>query len=204
MGRKSKLTEKQWDEIRKRLLAGEKASPLAREYGVAPSNISDRFSERLVEIRNIANRVVAAEIAMKSVATEVEAMPFSEKMVVLALAEDMRAISTDLSGAARHGAATAHRLAAIANKQVAKIDDENPMESQEVLQGISALTKMSNEAAKTGIDLIIANKKDPLPDPNADEKRFREILNFKNLSDSELDVMHKMMIKSTALSKSSG
>lgn len=80
------------------------------------------------------------------------------------MADDMRTISTHLSGAARFDAATAHRLAGIANAQVDKVDDSNPMESQEVLQAISTLTKMSNEAARIGVDLINASKKDPLPE----------------------------------------
>lgn len=46
MGRSSKLNKKQWEEIRKRLLSGEKASALAKEYGVSNSNISSRFSEK--------------------------------------------------------------------------------------------------------------------------------------------------------------
>lgn len=166
MGRKSKLTESQWEEIRKRLIMGEKMSALAREYAVGVSRISERFSEKINELKTVAERVVKAEDAIKTVHNEVMAMPISERIAVLALADDMRIISTHLSGAARYGAATAHRLAAIANSQVEKIDDVNPMESQEVLQGISALTKMSNEAAKTGLDLIMASKKDPMPNAN--------------------------------------
>lgn len=164
MGRKSKLTDKQWEEIRKRLLMGDKASALAREYGVGVSRISERFSAKINELKTVADRVVKAESAIKTVHNEVMALPISERIAVLALADDMRTISTHLSGAARYGAATAHRLAGIANAQVDKIDDMNPMESQEILQAISALTKMSNESAKIGIDLINASKRDPIPD----------------------------------------
>ena len=162
MGRKSKLTEQQWKEIRHRLLAGEKMRALAKEFGVSPSTISEAVSEQVSEIRTVASRVIKAEDDLKTVHTEVMAMPISERIATLALVEDRRAISTHLSGAARYGAATAHRLAGIANAQVDKIDDVNPMESQETLQAISALTKMSNDAAKTGIDLINASKTDPI------------------------------------------
>jgi len=163
MGRTSKLTDRQWEEIRKRLLMGEKTRQLAREYGVSASRISERFSERIEEIRTVAARVVKAEDALKMIQTEVAAMPISERIATLTMADDMRTISTHLSGAARYGAATAHRLMGIANGQVDKVDDANPMESQEVLQAISALTKISNESSKTGIDLINASKRDPLP-----------------------------------------
>jgi len=157
MGRPSKLTEKQWEQISKRLLAGEKASHLAREFKVSPANISERFSEKNSEIKSIANQVLAADNALRS-------LPISEQIATLSLVDDMRSISTHLSGAARYGASTAHRLMGIANAQVEKVDDANPMDSQEVLQAISALTKISNESAKTGIDLINASKRDPLPE----------------------------------------
>jgi len=63
-----------------------------------------------------------------------------------------------LAGAAKFGSATAHRLAGIAHAQVAKIDDADPMESQVVLQGISALTKIANDASQIGVNLLNANK----------------------------------------------
>ena len=49
----------------------------------------------------------------------------------------------------RHSSFTSFRLSAIAGKQVDKINVDDPMESQEVLQCISALTKMSNDAASS-------------------------------------------------------
>lgn len=86
------------------------------------------------------------------------ALPVSLQVPTRSLIEDLKGISLHLAGAAKFGAATSHRLAGIANAQVAKIDDSNPMESQEVLQGISALTKMANEAGAMGMGLIAANK----------------------------------------------
>lgn len=74
------------------------------------------------------------------------------------MVDELKAISMHLAGAAKYGSATAHRLAGIANGQVAKIDDANPMESTEVLQGISALTKMANESSTIGLTLLAANR----------------------------------------------
>ncbi len=164
MGRPSKLTKRQWEEIRKRLLMGEKATVLAKEFGVSNANISARFSEKIDQLKAVARRVITAENDLKTVQSEIMAMPVSERIAALQIADDMRTISTHLSGAARYGAATAHRLMGIANGQVEKVDDANPMESQEILQAISALTKISNESSKTGIDLINASKRDPLPE----------------------------------------
>ena len=48
MARPSKLTDKQWEEIKSRMLHGEKAADLSREYKVSKASISERVSERLV------------------------------------------------------------------------------------------------------------------------------------------------------------
>ena len=157
MGRKSKLTDKQWDEIRKRYLAGEKGRVLAREYDVSETAIRKKIGLQCVQIKTIADHVFEAETALKK-------LPISSQIATLTLVNEMRSISDHLSSAAQYGASTAHRLSAIANAQVVKVDGADPMNSQEVLQGISALTKITNDSAKLGIDLINASKKDPLPD----------------------------------------
>lgn len=78
----------------------------------------------------------------------------------MSLAEKLQNISQSLASAAEHGAATAHRLAALANSEVAKIDDAAVLapESLEAMKGVAALTKLSNEAAATGLNLLSANK----------------------------------------------
>lgn len=151
MGRKSALTDKQWAEIQKRLLNGEAGRVLAREFGIAESAIRKRLGAQAKQIKTVALQVVAADEAFKS-------LPIGAQISARTLIDDLKAISTHLAGAGKFGAATAHRLAGIANAQVDKIDDANPMESQEVLQGISALTKMSNEASQIPMGLLAANK----------------------------------------------
>lgn len=56
------------------------------------------------------------------------------------------------------GAATAHRLSAIANSQVAKVDDADPSKSMDMLRDVAVLTKMANEASTIGLNLLSANK----------------------------------------------
>jgi hypothetical protein len=85
-------------------------------------------------------------------------LPAAQQNTVLSLAAKLRGISDNLASAASYGAATAHRLNALANVAAQKIDDENPMETQEVLQTVSALTKMANEAAITPMGLLSANR----------------------------------------------
>lgn len=150
MGRPSKLTEKQWAEISKRLLAGEKGRALAREFGVSETAIRGRLSSQTKEIKTVANQVFAAESAFK-------ALPVTSQIAVRNFADDLHAMNMHMAGAGKFNSATAHRLAGIANGQVDKIDSVNPMESQEVLQGIAAMLKLSNEAAVIPIGLMKAN-----------------------------------------------
>jgi Helix-turn-helix domain of resolvase. len=154
MGRPSKLSDKQWEQIGKRLLAGEKPADLAREYGISKGLVSTRFSKRTETIKVVANQVVATERAMSL-------LNVSEQLAVRSLADDLKAISEHLAGAARFGAATAHRLSGIAHSKASEIDDASPLKDEDsvaALRGISALTKMANEASEIGVNLLRANK----------------------------------------------
>ena len=64
MGRPSKLTEKQWQEIDARLLKGEPGRSLAREYDVSEATIRKRFGAHHKQIKTVANQLVAAEMAL--------------------------------------------------------------------------------------------------------------------------------------------
>ncbi|MDW3684891.1 helix-turn-helix domain-containing protein [Cupriavidus sp. CV2] len=152
MGRKSKLTDAQWEAIGKRLLAGDAASALAREYGVSKTAISIRFSKRNETIKTVANQIVETERALSK-------LNVSEQMAARSLADSLKDISEHLAGAARFGAMTAHRLAGIAAQQVEKIDDVEPIEkSMKALIGVSTLTKLANGASEIGLNLLRANK----------------------------------------------
>ena len=152
MGRPSKLTEKQWQEIDARLLKGEPGRSLAREYDVSEAAIRKRFGAHK-QIKAVANQLVAAEMAL-------EALPLGAQVSARTLADDLKEISSHLAGAARYGAATAHRLSGIAHSQVALIDDADPLgeASIETLKGISALTKLANDSSVIPINLLNANK----------------------------------------------
>jgi hypothetical protein len=153
MGRPSKLHESQWREIQVRLLAGERAADLAREFGTSKTALSVRFSGRSEIVRTVANQLVAAEVSLRT-------LPVSEQVAALNLAEELRSISVNLAGAARYGAATAHRLAGIANVKAAEIDAAAPLTdvSLTTLRGIAALTRIANDAAATGLTLLSSNK----------------------------------------------
>ncbi len=153
MGRPSKLTEKQWAEVGARLLKGEKPAALAKEFKVDRSALTRRFSHELNTVKAVANQLVAADVALK-------ALPVAQQVQAVTLADELRAISMHMAGAAKFGSATAHRLSGIAHANVQKIDDASPLdaESMENLKGVAVLTKMANDAAVIPTALMMANK----------------------------------------------
>lgn len=151
MGRSSKLSEKQWAELERRLLAGEKPASLAKEYGINRAAITRRFSQQMREIKTVANQIVATDVALRS-------LPVAQQVAAIHMADELKAISTHLASAAKFGAMTAHRMASIAHAQTDKIDDVDPMESQEILQGIAGMTKIANSASEIAVNLLRANK----------------------------------------------
>ena len=192
MARPSKLTDAQWETIGKRLLAGESAASLAREYGVSKAAISARFSKRTETIKSVAKQIVETERALSF-------LNVSEQLAARSLADDLKAISDHLAGAARFGAATAHRLSGIAHSKVAEIDDAKPLDDQEsvtALKGVAVLTKLANESSEIAVNLLRANK-DTIEELN---KRERETLppsstDLSNLSDDELDNLDTIVAK---------
>ena len=154
MGRPSKLTPDQWRQIEKRVAAGEGVRALAAEFGVNPAAISRRFPQQAQQaVRNVAEKLAAAQ-------TELAALPVPQQHLAIQLADELREISQHLAAAARFGSATAHRLAAVAHAQVQALDDAEPLSDASVtaLKGVSALTRLANDAAQVGLNLLKANE----------------------------------------------
>lgn len=108
MGRPSKLSEAQWAEVKRRVLGGESISDLAKEFKVSKATISARVSKQVENVKNVANQLVKADLALGALAV-------SEQVLAVSLASKLRAISDNLASAAHYGAQTAHRLNALAN-----------------------------------------------------------------------------------------
>lgn len=151
MGRKSALTEKQWEEIGRRIYQGEKASTLAKEFGVDRAAISRRFSQQVKSVKSVANQLVAADQALK-------ALPIAQQINAINLAEQLRSISEHLAAAATFGAMSAHRLSGIAHGQVERIDDANPLKSATEIASVALLMKVANTSSEIGLNLLRANK----------------------------------------------
>lgn len=151
MGRRSPLTDKQWKQIETRLLDGEAGCALAKEFGVSYNAIKKRYSSDVNQTKEVAKQILATEQAFK-------ALPAGSQINAVNLANKLRSISEHLAGAAEYGAMTAHRLSSLANTEVQKIDDVDPLSSLEAVKGVAVLTKLANDSAEIGLNLLKANK----------------------------------------------
>lgn len=183
MGRPSKLTPSQWEEVERRLLAGETARALGREFGVSEGAIRKRFgANQSVSAQSTQVRIAAEKLADAQTALEV--LPPAQRVVAMDLAEKLRSISSSLASAAELGAKTSHRLHALANSQVAKVDDAEPMKSIAELRDVGVLTKLANESASIALNLMAANK--PTIERLNQEKPAVPQIDATKLSDSAL------------------
>jgi len=66
MGRKSSLTEKQWSEIERRLIAGEKGRALAREFEIFEAIIRKRFGAPTKKIKDFANQFFVIRYSLRN------------------------------------------------------------------------------------------------------------------------------------------
>lgn len=151
MARPSKLTPAQWAEVERRAAEGESARALAREFGVDEAAIRRRVSPQTPRIIAAAEKVAEARSALAE-------LPPAQQYRALNLADKLRNISTSLASAAELGAATAHRLQSLANSEVQKIDDAQPLASLEAMKGVKALTDLANGASSIALNLLAANK----------------------------------------------
>lgn len=149
-GRPPALTHDQQREVQRRLAGGETVSALASEFKVSRATIR-QFSAISATVQKVAEQVAVAQSALA-------ALPVQQQRMALSLADKLRSISDNLAAAAMHGAATAHRLNALANAEVGKVDDAAPLESLEALRGVGALSKLANESASIALNLLAANK----------------------------------------------
>lgn len=157
MGRHSKLTDAQWKEVERRILAGEAARKVGADFGISEAAIRKKFGANLkISAQSSQVRFVAEKIADAN--TALEALPINQRPIAVGLAEQLKSISRSLASAAEMGAKTAHRLSAIANSEAFKIDDASPEQGMDILKGVAALTSVANESGKIALGLLQANK----------------------------------------------
>lgn len=176
MARPSKLTEGQWDEIKARLLKGEKAADLARAYKISKASISERSSKRVEIMKAVSNQLVMADQSLKD-------LPVPEQVTVLNFVEDLKAMSLNIASAGRLGAINANRLSGLANNQLKTVTDESVTtgEGMVALKMVGVLQELANEASKVPLGILAANK-DQVQMLNQSLQK----VNLKDMSDDEL------------------
>lgn len=107
-------------------------------------------------------REIAESIA--NVQTKLATLPVAQQYAAMSMAEKIRSIGNSLASAAELGAKTALRLHSLANSEVNKVDDVDPLGNVEVLKGVSALTKLANDSSALALGLMSGNKAAPMVD----------------------------------------
>lgn len=171
MGRKSKLSEKDWHDVDRRLLNGESPADIAKDYPVTPTAIRQRKASSSDKIKDVANQIVATDEALSK-------LPITSQKLAQTFAMKLQALSDHMLGAGILGAATAHRLHGIAHAKVQEIDDADPLgpESMEALKNVAVLTKVANDAAVIGSAILAANK--DLNKPKEDDGKEYRVVNL--------------------------
>lgn len=145
----TKITPDQWAEIERRAATGESLNAIAADYGVSSTALRKRGIKvsTFSKVREVAGRLAAAQ-------DEVAALPPRGQHLAVSLADELRAISSNLASAARYGSATAQRLAQAAHQQVehAEVLDEG------TLRSVAMVTRTANEAGQLGVQLLKANE----------------------------------------------
>lgn len=153
MARQSKLTPEQWAEVETRLAEGESRRSLAREFGVSEGAIRQRVpTQTTQQVRTAAEKLAEGRLAVSALPT------VADQYTATSLADKLVSISSSIASAAELGAKTAHRLHALANAEVDRVDDTDPLGSMDALRGVGVLTKLANDSASIALNLLNANK----------------------------------------------
>lgn len=148
MGRPSKLTEHQREEAIRRAAKGDSVSSIARDMGVHHSQISRIVSHKVEKITLLATTLANTEV-------EISHMGRAEQIAVRSMADQMKTTSNNLAQAAVNGSEINSRLSALAVKRLEGITEESTPED---LKPIAAMVATGNEASKTALALVNANR----------------------------------------------
>ena len=158
MARPSKLTPHQIESIKDEKMRGATLVQLAEKYKVGFATISRIVSERVSEMKNVAETIAKAKEPLKD-------FNVMERVSITRYADDLLTISDNLADASKIGSATSARLQGIAERQSRKIETRLDIDGKETividgdaLKMTMAVTQVANEAAKTSLNLLAANK----------------------------------------------
>jgi hypothetical protein len=176
-GRKSKIPDGDRPKIRLRLVAGESAKSIAREYGVDDKVIRRINKEAATEdgevrlpvetIKEASEKSLANDLNDPSIRKVLELAGESDRDLFYSHKADLLEITLQLNLASMLSAQNAHKLAKMAQNHLSKIEDDAKLdsESRAVLSDAMALQASSNEAAKQPMKLFEIATKQPPPPP---------------------------------------
>ena len=158
MARPSKLTPHQIEKIKDEKMRGATLVELAAKYKVGFATISRLVSERVSEMKNVAVSIAKAKEPLKD-------FNVMERLSITQYANDLTEISNNLCSASKDGSKTAARLHGIAERQSRNIETRLEVNGKEIitidhesLKTVMAVSQVANEAARTPMQLLAANK----------------------------------------------
>lgn len=153
MGRPSKLSDAQKDDIRKRLLSGEKAIDLAKEYKIDRAAITRMFSQQIATIKDVANQIVSVDVALSK-------MPVAQQIATIQEADHKRAMNEHLMQGGVKAASLFHRFSNLAAMHSDKLDetDLDSDESNTIRKTIAQCLSIANNAALIPMDIARLDK----------------------------------------------
>lgn len=147
-GRPSKLTERQWAEIGRRVANKEPIRALAKEFGIDKTAISRRFSPQVKKLETLAKTIVEVE-------REFDALPISQQSCVIQFADNMKGIAQSASAGGKSGMVGAQRLLNVFERRCAMVTESTPIED---LRPIAALAETAQKGASLGLALLSSDK----------------------------------------------
>ena len=153
----AKLTQSQWNKLKKRRDNGESTSALAKEFGITRDAIYKKLGEPNSQVKSAAKTIIdASENLHKAIQNYTPAI----QSAAWDMAADLQSISRQYLAGTKYSAMTFHRMAAIANMQSALIDDSNPGAPESLeLKKISDIYQYSaNKASAPVVRLMDATK----------------------------------------------
>ena len=159
MGRRSKLSEKQWAEVIRRHVDGESIRSLAKEFGVGESTIREKISAESAQIKKVSNQIVETNRAVK-------ALPISAQIVAHSRAQRLLAMESLADDVAMAGLGHAKRVSSAISARMEAMQDEELMDGENLKQ-LMAAGMVINTHSKLGMDaLAIASKVKEEPTKN--------------------------------------
>jgi hypothetical protein len=160
-------TPEEWTTIELEYLQGATTTELADKHQVNQSTISRNVSQKIKMITTVAKDLFSAETDASPEATAaadkaratLEKLPKEHQESTKKLIDQLRSMTTEVVGAANYGAKTAHVLAQAANKEVEKLNMEDPDANNHlVARNVMALSTAANKALEPALAVLAGNK----------------------------------------------